>query len=289
MPNNAPSIHEVSAKVLANVAHPAAQYVMRLHAPAIADTAQAGQFVHVQVAKGPRLRRPISLMLCNPDEGTIDLLFKVVGEGTRLLAAKKEGDSLQVCGPIGVPFSIGDRSRRYLCLGGGVGIPPMIFAAERIAATGGRAIVFAGSEVAFPFALSASTFLLPGISSQAMMTIQSLEARGIPCRLASHNPALFGCHAGYVADLAGLWLAALPEKEREQVTVLSCGPFPMLQSVAALGERFNVATYVSLEEYMACGIGGCAGCVVETHEEGGTYYRRVCVDGPVFNAAVLRW
>ncbi|MDQ6975152.1 MAG: dihydroorotate dehydrogenase electron transfer subunit [Mariprofundaceae bacterium] len=283
------NIHEVSAKILINVAHPAMQHVMRLHAPAIAKTAQPGQFVHIQVAKGPYLRRPISLMLCDPIKGTIDILFKVVGEGTRLLAAKKAGEALQLCGPIGVAFSITDTSRRYLCIGGGVGIPPMIFAADRIVAAGARPIVFAGSEVPFPFALASSNFLLPGIPAQAMMTIQSLEARNIPCRLASNNSELFGCHAGYVADLAALWLAALPPQALQEVTILSCGPFPMLQAVAALGLRFDVPTFVSLEEYMACGIGACAGCVVETHEHDGTHYRRVCVDGPVFDATVLRW
>ncbi len=283
------TIFEQQAQVQINVAHPAEQYIMRLHAPDIASHAQPGQFVHLQVAEGARLRRPISIMLTDPEQGTIDLLFKVVGEGTRLLAQKKAGDTLAVCGPIGVPFDISDSSRRYACIGGGVGIPPMIFAADRLQQAGGQPIVFAGSEVAFPFALSPTRFLLPGIPAEAMMTIQSLESRAIPCRLASGNPELFGTYSGYVADLAGLWLQALPAEEREQVTLLSCGPHPMLRAVAQLGARFGVQTFVSLEEHMACAIGGCAGCVVETHEADGTHYRRICVDGPVFDAKQLNW
>jgi dihydroorotate dehydrogenase electron transfer subunit len=260
-----------------------------MYAPDIAAHAQPGQFVHLQVAEGARLRRPISIMLSDPEQGTIDLLFKVVGEGTRLLAQKKAGDNLAVCGPIGVPFDISDNSRRYACIGGGVGIPPMIFAADRLQQAGGRPMVFAGSEVPFPFALTASRFLLPGIPASAMMTIQSLESRNIPCRLASGNPELFGTFSGYVADLAALWLEALPTEERDTVTILSCGPHPMLRSVAQLGARFGVQTFVSLEEHMACAIGGCAGCVVETHEADGNHYRRVCVDGPVFDASQLTW
>lgn len=283
------NIYEIRAEVLINVQHPANQHVIRLHAEEIAATALPGQFVQVQVAEGPRLRRPISIMLTDPKRGTVDLLFKVVGEGTRLLAEKKAGDHLQLCGPIGKAFDITDLSRRYACIGGGVGTPPMIFAADRIQATGGNVVVFAGSEVEFPFALSTSTFMLPGISPQTMMTIQSLEARDIPCRLASNTPGVFGAFLGHVPALAEQWLQALPEKARARVTLLSCGPLPMLRAVAALGEKYNVPAFLSLEEHMACGIGGCAGCVVETHEADGTHYRRVCVDGPVFDSKVLRW
>jgi len=289
MPQSHSIIYECSASLLAHVEHPAAQHLMRLHAPKIAASALPGQFVHIQVAKGARLRRPVSIMLTDVEQGTIDILFKIVGEGTRLLANKKERDSVQLCGPIGKPFNISNTQRHYLCLGGGVGIPPMIFAAERIQRASGRVMVFAGSEVSFPFALMASRFLLPGISAQAIMTIQSLETRGIPCRLASNNSILFGCYMGYVTDLAALWLTALPEEKRQQITILSCGPYAMLREVAKLGERFHLPTFVSLEEYMACGIGGCAGCVVETHEDDGVHHRRICVDGPVFDAKNLCW
>ena len=80
---------------------------------------------------------------------------------------------------------------------------------------------------------------------------------------------------------------ALDEKERGNCVLLSCGPHPMLHAVARLGRELNIPTQLSLEEHMACAIGGCAGCVVKTFEAGEEKYRRVCVDGPVFDANIL--
>ena len=279
------TIFEEQAEILAHVAHPGDQYILRLKAPKTAATAQPGQFVHLRVADSHPLRRPISIMLADPKSGTINLLYKVVGEGTGLLAGRKVGEKLAMLGPIGRPFDLSDHSKRYILIGGGVGIPPMIFAAEQL---NGRAeaVVFAGSEVKFPFALKPSTTLLPGVGGNAILSIASLEERGIASRLAS-NAGLYGCYEGHVPDLAGDYLATLPDEERSRCLLLSCGPHPMLHAVARLGRRFDLPTYLSLEEHMACGIGGCAGCVVKTVENGEEKYRRVCVDGPVFPAGIL--
>ncbi len=283
-------IYEVRALIVAHIEHPGAQHVMRLHAPEIAHQAQPGQFIHIQVAAPGRLRRPVSLMLADPETGHIDILFKVVGEGTRLLAQKQQGEHLQLCGPIGTPFDLETLVKgRVACVGGGVGIPPMIFAADRLKAMGGDVLLFAGSEQPFPFALQPSTFMLPGISPQVHMTIRSLEERDIPCRLSSNNPELPGCYHGYVPTMLEDWLQAVPAPQRQNISLIACGPHPMLQAVAACGERHGLNTWVSLEEYMACGIGGCAGCVVKTNEHDGEHYRRVCVDGPVFDARSVCW
>lgn len=278
-------VFEEEAEVLAHVAHPGDQYVMRLKAPKAAAAAQPGQFVHIRVSSERPLRRPISIMLTDPAKGTVDLLYKAIGEGTRLLAERQAGDRLPMLGPIGRPFDLSDSSKRYVLVGGGVGIPPMIFAAERL---NGKAevVLFAGSEVKFPFALKPSTHLLPGVGGNAILAIESLEMRGIPSRLAS-NAGLYGCYEGHVPALAGDYLAALGEAERQRCVLLSCGPHPMLHAVARLGRQFELPTFLSLEEHMACGIGGCAGCVVKTDEGGKEYYRRVCVDGPVFPAGML--
>ncbi len=278
-------IVEEGARVLANVLHQGDQFVMRVHAPKIAASALPGQFVHMQVSDGQPMRRPISIMLTDPDKGTVDLLVKAIGEGTRLLRERKVGDCISMLGPIGRAFELSDHSKRYILIGGGVGIPPMIFVADSLQ---GKAdcVVFAGSEVEFPFALKPTTTLLPGIGGNAILSIASLEERDIPCRLAS-NAGLYGCYEGHVPDLAGDYLAALSDDERQRCTLLSCGPHPMLHAVARLGRAFNISAYLSLEEHMACGIGGCAGCVVKTLEDGTEKYRRVCVDGPVFSADIL--
>ena len=279
------TIFEEQAEVLAHVTHPGDQFVMRVHAPKTAAAAKPGQFVHLRVSAERPLRRPVSIMLTDPDRGTVDLLYKAIGEGTRLLSERVVGDVIPMLGPIGVPFDLLDISKRYVLIGGGVGIPPMIFAADTLHGKT-DCVVFAGSEIAFPFALKPSTMLLPGVNGNAILSIVSLEDRDIPCRLAS-NTGLYGCYEGHVPNLARDYLAALSDTERARCVLLSCGPHPMLHAVARLGREFDLPTFLSLEEHMACAVGGCAGCVVKTIEQGEEKYRRVCVDGPVFPAALL--
>ncbi|MDQ6969874.1 MAG: dihydroorotate dehydrogenase electron transfer subunit [Mariprofundus sp.] len=280
------TIFEEQAKILAHISHPGDQFIMRVHAPKTATHAKPGQFVHLRVSPERALRRPISIMLSNPEKGTIDLLYKAIGAGTHLLSERKVGDHLAMLGPIGTAFDLSDTAKRYILIGGGVGIPPMIFAADQLSNQKSDCIVFAGSEVAFPFALKPSSTILPGIAGNAILSITSLEERGIACRLAS-NAGLYGCYDGHVPNLARDYLAALDAQERQRCVLLSCGPHAMLHAVARVGREFDLPTYLSLEEHMACAIGGCAGCVVKTQENGIEKYRRVCVDGPVFPADIL--
>ncbi|MDX8409513.1 MAG: dihydroorotate dehydrogenase electron transfer subunit [Mariprofundales bacterium] len=279
------TVFEEQAKILASVSHPGDQFILRLEAPKIARSAIAGQFVHLRCSARLPLRRPISIMQCDRERGTIDLLAKAVGDGSRALRQQPVGTILPMLGPIGHGFDLSDLDQHYLCIGGGVGIPPMIFAALSITDPA-RVLVLAGSEVPFPFAIAPSTFLLPGIGGNAIFSISSLEERGIASRLAS-KAGMYGCFDGYVPQLAEDHLLALDEAARAKRMLLACGPLPMLRAVADLGRRLHLPTQLSLEEHMACAIGGCAGCVVETEEHGQRHHRRVCVDGPVFNAAIL--
>lgn len=283
--NSRNTIFEENAEILANVHHPGDQFVIRVRAPKTAAAAKPGQFVHLRVSDERPMRRPISIMLADPGKGTVDLLIKVIGEGTRLLRERKTGESIQMLGPIGRPFDLSDTSKRYILIGGGVGIPPMIFCAISLLGMA-PAVVFAGSEIEFPFALKPSTAILPGVGGNTILGIASLEERGIASRLAS-NAGLYGCYEGHVPDLARDYLLALSDEGRERCVLLSCGPHPMLHAVAKVGRELNIPAYLSLEEHMACGIGGCAGCVVKTIEDGEEKYRRVCVDGPVFDSNLL--
>ena len=285
LPDPRNALYVEDSQIIANVRHGGDQFVMRLNAPKTAAHAAPGQFMHVQVSGDRPMRRPISIMLTDADKGTVDMLVKAIGEGTHELKERKAGESLSIIGPIGRPFDLSDTAKRYVCIGGGVGLPPMIFAADHLA---GQAdvIVFAGSEIEFPFALRPSEFLLPGITGNAILGITSLEERGIPSRLAS-NAGMYGCYEGHVPDLAREYLLALSEQDRQRCILLSCGPHPMLHAVARLSRELGVPAQLSLEEYMACGLGGCAGCVVKTIEDGKEFRRRVCVDGPVFPADIL--
>jgi dihydroorotate dehydrogenase electron transfer subunit len=110
-----------------------------------------------------------------------------------------------------------------------------------------------------------------------------LEDWGVPSRLAS-GADFPGCFSGYVTELADHWLAALDEPTLQEVEIFACGPTPMLKAVAALAKRFALPCQVSLEEFMACAVGGCAGCAVQVQTPDGPAMKRVCVDGPVFRA-----
>ena len=96
-----------------------------------------------------------------------------------------------------------------------------------------------------------------------------------------------GVYKGYVTDLAKKYLDTLSKEDLSQVEVYSCGPQPMLEAVAKLARDYNLPCQVSLEEYMACAVGGCAGCVVEVQTDDGPAMKRVCVDGPVFDAQTV--
>lgn len=285
-PETRATIHVEQARVLAHHACAGHQQILTLHAPGTASAARPGSFVHLRCGALLPMRRPMSIMRADPVAGTIEILYKVHGFGTRLLAGTPVGAELSLLGPIGVPFRLTGYRGRPLLLGGGVGIPPMIFLAEHLRRQRPplAPLVLMGSEVPFPFTPRPSTILVPGMPAECIAAMPLLEDRGIPSRLASGG-GFAGCFTGFVTDLARIWLAALPAVERAAVEIYSCGPTPMLKAVAALAREFDLPCQVSLEEYMACAVGGCAGCAVPVYTAAGVVMKRVCVDGPVFEAA----
>ena len=276
------------ARILAREAFAGDQVILRLHAPRMAASARAGQFAHIQCDPCLPLRRPISIMRAEPKAGWVDFLFKVVGEGTRRLAARQVDETLSVLGPIGRGFDYHPDQRRPLLIGGGVGMPPMIFLAEQMRALAGayEPLVILGSEVPFPFPSRPSQLLVPGLPDGVIAAMPLLDEWRIASRLASLQ-GYPGVYEGYVTDLARVWLDGLDETQRKQVAVFACGPHPMLEAVARLAQDYRLPCQVSLEEFMACGVGGCAGCVVRVETAKGASMQRVCVDGPVFDARAV--
>ncbi|HFD80134.1 MAG TPA: dihydroorotate dehydrogenase electron transfer subunit [Gammaproteobacteria bacterium] len=274
------------ARILTHQACAGEQYVLRLESPECATHAIAGQFVHLRCDPLLPMRRPISIMRADARGGWIELLYKVVGRGTALLAQRTPGEVLSLLGPIGRPFRPSPEKTRPLLLGGGVGMPPMVFLAEQMNREDLHPLVLLGSEVPFPFDPRPSRMLVPGIPDGAIGTMPLLEDLGIPCRLASQQQRP-GCYQGFVTELARCWLEALDADQRSRVEIFACGPHPMLAAVSALARDYGLPCQVSLEEFMACAVGGCAGCVVEVQTASGPAMKRVCVDGPVFDAAAV--
>ena len=262
------------------------QYILRIAAPQCAAAATPGSFVHLACDPDIPMRRPLSIMRADPAAGWIDVLFKVVGTGLAALAARKVGETLSVLGPIGHGFEPHPARPLTLLIGGGVGIPPMVFLAERLAArTDARwqPLVLMGSEIPFPFAMRPSTILVPGMPEGVIASMPFLDGLGVPSRLAS-KAGFPGCHDGFVTDLADAWLVAQPPARLAEIELFACGPTPMLQATARVARRHGLPCQVSLEEFMACAVGGCAGCAVQVETDDGPAMKRVCVDGPVFDA-----
>jgi dihydroorotate dehydrogenase electron transfer subunit len=196
------------------------------------------------------------------------------------------GATISVLGPIGQGFVVSPSRPRPLMVGGGVGIPPMVFLADSLRSRSDarwRPLVLMGSEIPFPFRARPSTILVPGMPAEAIACMPLLDDWGVPSRLAT-LAGFPGCFDGYVTDLAAAWLASLDAAALGEVEIFACGPTPMLKATAVVARRFGVPCQVSLEEFMACAVGGCAGCAVPVVTDAGIAMKRVCVDGPVFDA-----
>lgn len=267
---------------------PGEQFIMRIRAPKCAANAEPGSFVHLTCADELPMRRPLSIMRVGDD--WIEVLYKIVGHGLRLLSQKQPGDSISVLGPIGQPFRPNPERPNALLIGGGVGIPPMVYIADHLRQQQGNwnLLAILGSEIPFPFDLVESQLKTPWLDDGVDSTMPLLESWGVTCRLAS-KAGIEGCFDGFVTDLADRWLTSLDEDELAKTEIFSCGPTPMLKAVATLAEKYYLPCQVSLEEFMACAVGGCAGCAVRVNTPNGEAMKRVCVDGPVFEAANVIW
>ncbi len=282
------SIFVEDARIIEHTAYAGDQYVLHLEVDKIARTARPGSFVHVRCHEQLPMRRPLSIMRADSNRGSIDLLYRVVGQGTSLLSGQSVGSTISLIGPVGVPFHIEEEWTLPLLIGGGVGIPPMVFLAEQMKSHGSTysPLVLMGSETPFPFRSRPSQIMVPGMPDGVIAAMPLFEDWGIPSRLASLQD-FPGCHQGYVTELARLWLDGLDPAFLERVCLFACGPEPMLSAVAELARAYRLPCQISLEEHMACAVGGCAGCTVPIYSEAGVAMKRVCVDGPVFDSRAV--
>lgn len=231
-------------------------------APSIARDAQPGQFLHVRVtrATAPLLRRPISI-LWSDFHKHVEILFKVVREGTALLAEKRTGEHVDLVGPLGRPFPY-DFHRTAVCVAGGYGIAPLCFLARANVSEHNRRILLYGAR-------SASGIILKSEWRAAFDEVAIATEDGSMGR------------RGMVTDLLRDLVTT-----RKSLAIYACGPTAMLAAVAqCVRERAEPETpcYVSMENRMGCGVGACLGCVVPIR--GGI--ATTCKDGPVFPASEI--
>lgn len=221
----------------------------------IAADMQPGQFAMLSAPGGPLLPRPFSI--AQAEHGVVSFLFQGIGTGTNTLASLHAGDTLTIFGPLGRPFTA-DPGDRPVIVAGGRGIAPFFELAKRLERS--RPVLFYGGR-------SERQIIETGFFLRCCDSIVVTTEDGSMGRKGLITEAL----AGYLAD-------------HTPPIIYSCGPHAMLHAVAeAAGE---IRTELSLEARMACGYGICLGCVIPAGESG---YKRVCLDGPVFTAAEVRW
>ena len=252
-------MQEINAKVLSCDQLAAGLTRIILHAPEIAAQAKAGQFIHMLVPDAAHvLRRPISLMAFDKEAGTLTLAIQPKGCGTQIICNVKPGDTLKCLGPVGTGFDGKDAKTIYF-VGGGVGVAPICGAMDCFATETSQAFFgFRGAQYAYGM-------------TQA------------PCRVSAvSDDGTLGEKALVTKPL----LAAIEECRPD--LIMACGPTPMLAAVQKIALEMDIPCQLSLEERMGCAIGACLGCNVRiTQEDGSWTYKRVCKDGPVFDAKVV--
>jgi len=232
----------------------AGTFSIGVRAPQLASAARPGQFVHVGVP-GFSLRRPISL--CGITAEEVRLVIGERGAGTHALSLLREGDSVDLLGPLGTGFALPEKGTHVALVGGGIGTPPLLSLAER-------------------YGESCNAIL--GFRSREQVILDVDFARFCDTVVCTDDGS-YGVE-GTVSPALEALLQACPID-----IVYACGPLPMLRAVKDLAARYGVRAQLSLEERMACGVGACLGCAVMTEHEGVREVRRVCKDGPVFEAA----
>ncbi len=264
--------------ILSNVEISPGYFRIRLTAPDDTALSIPGQFLMVKVRDGidPLLRRPFGIF----DVGVFDseyaevgpktyleILYKVVGKGTRVLAKLHHGDHLDVLGPLGKGFVMDGAAGEKILVGGGVGLAPLYYLARELVKNS-RVHLFAG-----------------GRTREDILCITEFERLGVETYTATDDGSLG--EQGVVTEVMERYLA----NSASAKTIFACGPFPMLKAVAKIAERSRSPARSRLEAYMACGVGACLGCVVKgkNHTEEIPDYRCVCKDGPVFDALELLW
>ena len=264
-------------KVLSNIHLTGSYYRLAFNLPQVTRVAQPGQFLMLHINQGyrPFLRRPFSIHRVSPQ---IEILYEVVGKGTQLLSQKKPGQYLGVLGPLGNGFNYQLPITNYaassstlslgggqlpILIGGGIGIAPLLFLAEELITVHCQPLI-----------------VLIGAKTRKEILCQKEFANlGASVKISTDDGS-----AGFKGKVTELLKITLSKTcQRQSTTIYACGPKSMLKEIAIISKQYNIPAQISLDEYMACGLGVCLGCMIETKEG----YQRVCKEGPVFDSTII--
>lgn len=261
------STREFVGKVIAVESAMGDSAILEIRVPDwVARGCRPGRFFEIicrfQDSADPLLRRPYSVYAANEDTGTISFLVRPYGRGSTWLAQRKVGEELDILGPLGNEYTIDPNARNLLLVAGGVGVAPMVMLAHEAAAKGLNV-----------------TFLLGAMNHEGLLAAHHLPS--VVEYVVATNDGSKGFH-GFVTDVAS-------EYVRWADQIFACGPEPMYHSLRRAVEPHRInrkpQVQVSMEREMACGLGACLGCVVETKHG----MQTTCVQGPVFDMDDIVW
>jgi dihydroorotate dehydrogenase electron transfer subunit len=239
----------------------------------ISQKAKPGNFVHIKITPHPYplLRRALSIHDVDKQKGSFDVLFKVVGKGTEILSKKSPGDTIDLLGPIGNSFSLPQKGKTVMLVAGGMGIAPLWFLFT--------SLIKKIDQEKLMFFLGAKT-------QKELLYYEKLKELGANLIPTTDDGSLGSkglVTEVFLKEIRRLDLAHRKRRKNEskKLMVYSCGPPGMLKRMSEFSKRYDFSCQISLEGNMACGVGACWGCAVK-FENGG--YKRVCTDGPVFDA-----
>ncbi len=239
-----------------------ANYKLTLAGPEIAAAARPGQFVMVRLVGGltPFLPRPFSIHRINNENGVLEILYKVIGQGTRQMSRLSAGDRLDVVGPLGKGFRTEQRPESISLVAGGIGVAPLVFLADHLAAA------------AFP--PDRVDVLIGGAGQEDVLCRRDFADLGMNVLTATDDGS-----QGYHGLVTRLFEKRIGDKAPDMA--FACGPPAMLREMAGISAARKIPCQVSIETIMACGMGACLGCAVKSHDDPGSY-KHACRDGPVF-------
>ncbi|MEK6645784.1 MAG: dihydroorotate dehydrogenase electron transfer subunit [Candidatus Firestonebacteria bacterium] len=254
-----------TTKVLENKEITASLYYLKLQVPDKFN-AMPGQFVMLKINDSfdPILRRPFSIS--GFSKNRIEILYKVIGKGTKLISHKKVGDEVNIIGPLGNNFNI-DNSKIPVLIAGGYGVAPLLFLAKNIRKySKNKKIVF----------------LFGAKSKKDIMLRKEFKKYAITLNVATEIGGTG--YKGLITDLLKYLLdnkTLLPEK----IKIYACGPEKMIKEISKIASQTNISCEVSLEALMGCGIGVCLTCVCATKFG---LYKHICIDGPIFDSTIIK-
>ena len=235
-----------------------------------------GQFVMIRIAglNDPFLSRPISIYSFSRNENdcVIELLYRVVGKGTQIMAGLIEDSQVEINGPLGNGFEISDVKKNIVFIAGGIGIAPLSLLIE----------VLCRRTDCSP---SAMTVYLGFQRDSAVVGLDKMKKL---CR--DTNVCTDDGTMGEKGFVTQIFQKDMKKFSPDNTSIFACGPKEMLKSLAKILKKSKFNCQVSLEERMACGTGACMGCAVAVKDDKGALdYKRVCADGPVFNLQNIIW